>query len=82
MECGYPKGKRFGAIDGESLTEFLAMELKKYALRSRNHFWQKEKSQILGDYDRPGDNARKFNLVCDDRNSWVELQRCWEFIWM
>jgi len=27
--------------------------------------------EILGDYDRP-DNARKFNLVCDDRN-WVEI---------
>jgi len=36
--------KRFGAIDGESLTD-LAMELKKYVCK-RNHFWQKEKSQI------------------------------------
>jgi len=28
------------------------MELKKSVCK-RNHFWQKEKSQILGDYDRP-----------------------------
>jgi SRSO17 transposase len=28
------------------------------------------------------DNARKFNLVCNDRNSWVELQRRQEFIWL
>jgi len=45
------KGQRFGAIDGESLTGFLAMELKKSVCK-RNHFGQKEKSQ-MGDYDRP-----------------------------
>jgi len=27
-------------------------------------------------------NARKLNLVCDDRDDWVELQRCWKSIWL
>jgi len=29
--------------------------------------------EILGDYDRPGD-ARKFNLVCDDRNPGLNIK--------
>jgi len=43
------------------------MKLKKYDYK-RNHFTVEEKSQILGDYDRPGNNAPQLYLVCNDRN--------------
>jgi len=67
MECGCLKDKRFGAIDGENLTGFLVIKLKKCVCK-RNHFGKK-RNVDFGRLRQTRNNARKFNLVCDDRDS-------------
>jgi len=73
-----PLGKRFSAIDGEDLTGLLVMELKK---PTREIILAKEKSQILGDYDRPGNNALNSTWYVMTEIPGLKY-RCWEFVWL
>jgi len=69
MECGCLKDKRFTATWWRKLDGFSVIKLK-IALEEII-FWQ-ENQEFLGRLRQTGDNARKFSLVCDDRNPGFE----------
>jgi len=83
MECGC-LGKRFGAswvqTDAPHWRKFDRFSDKTQEVRIEKSFWQEEKPEILGiTTDWRYTDPRQFKMVCNDRNTWFELQRCREF---
>ena len=79
--------RKFERIFSDKTTEVRYVREIIFGKKRSRRFWTSVAGgsfhrHSLGNYDRPGNNARKLNLVCNDRDSWVELQRCWQSIWL